>query len=59
MKVITSPNFILPFKNSINLFLGGSIEMGKASEWQKEFIESFKDKNITIFNPRRNDWDST
>lgn len=47
------------------VFLAGSIEMGKATEWQKEVIRcaevaflSFKGR-LSIFNPRRSDWDST
>jgi hypothetical protein len=39
--------------------LAGSIEMGKAIEWQKEFIASLSDKNIRFLNPRRDDWDSS
>lgn len=46
-----------------SIFLGGSIEMGKARDWQKEFIDKL-DKvdgmyDYTVLNPRRSDWDST
>lgn len=55
---ITEPN---------RLFLAGSIEMGKAAKWQREFVDMFTAKanrsaDITswaVFNPRRPDWDST
>jgi hypothetical protein len=41
------------------IFLAGSIEMGKAEDWQTELINKLKDKDIIIFNPRRADWDPT
>lgn len=33
--------------------------MGAATDWQKEFIEAFKDEDVYLFNPRRPDWDSS
>lgn len=45
---------------SIKIFLAGSIEMGKAEDWQAVIPELFKDRNdLTFFNPRRDDWDSS
>ena len=41
------------------LFLAGSIEMGKAKDWQAEAIDFFANDQGTILNPRRRDWDST
>ena len=41
------------------IFLGGSIEMGKAIDWQRELIERLRDEPITFLNPRRSDWDSS
>ncbi len=41
------------------LFLAGSIDMGKAVDWQKAVTEAFKDVPVTILNPRRDDWDSS
>jgi len=41
------------------IFLAGSIEMGKAENWQEELISHLKDRNLTIYNPRRLDWDSS
>ena len=38
------------------LFLAGSIENGKATDWQQEVIKSFKDYDISIYNPRRSKW---
>jgi hypothetical protein len=56
---IQSPNEVVIDVEYINIFLGGSIEMGKAEEWQKNVIEKLSDKPIRFLNPRRDDWDST
>jgi hypothetical protein len=42
-----------------SIFLAGSIEMGKATDWQTDFTNSVSHLPITIFNPRRDDWDSS
>ena len=39
------------------VFLAGSIEMGKAENWQQKLASALD--NITILNPRRDDWDSS
>lgn len=42
------------------VFLAGSIEMGKAENWQKNLIHEFRDdEDVTFLNPRRDDWDSS
>ena len=42
------------------VFLAGSIEMGAAEDWQKIVERVFKHKDdLVIFNPRRDDWDSS
>ena len=46
------------FKYS-SLFLAGSIEMGKAENWQSKVEEYFRNYQINIFNPRRDDWDNS
>lgn len=38
------------------LFLAGSIENGKATDWQQQVIEAFKDYSMSIYNPRRDKW---
>lgn len=40
-------------------FLAGSIEMGKAIDWQTELGNWLVDKEYNVFNPRREDWDSS
>ena len=41
-----------------SIFLAGSIEMGTAENWQHKIEEALKDLEVTIYNPRRDDWDS-
>lgn len=61
-KTIKPPNPIsLNKDNSTTIFLAGSIEMGKAIEWQKE-VENYLQDNpgySTTFNPKRDEWDSS
>lgn len=45
------------FKTSI--FLAGSIEMGVAENWQSLLEKKLSEHRVTIFNPRRDDWDSS
>jgi hypothetical protein len=47
-----------PFRK-VSIFLAGSIEMGVAEDWQSKIEEELKDYNITIYNPRRDSWDSS
>lgn len=42
-----------------SLFLTGSIEMGKAIDWQAETVERLRNKDIIILNPRRLQWDAS
>jgi hypothetical protein len=56
---IQAPNEIPNVKTNTKIFLGGSIEMGKAIDWQKDLIERLRDEPITFLNPRRSDWDSS
>lgn len=57
MKEIQAPNSIKGTTNRV--FLAGSIEMGKAIDWQTQIVEKCKDLDVTFFNPRRDDWDSS
>jgi Nucleoside 2-deoxyribosyltransferase like len=40
-------------------FLAGSIEMGKAENWQREIANFLNYYDFGVFNPRRKDWDSS
>lgn len=63
MKVILTPenfnrNKILRLpQEAPKVFLGGSIEMGKADNWQQKATDILDE--CVIFNPRRVDWDSS
>lgn len=61
MLEIQPPMYItLPDQNKVTIFLGGSIEMGKAEPWQQRLVDTFKENdNVVFFNPRRDDWDSS
>ncbi len=58
--VLTPPssNFNVP-KGYKKIFLAGSIEMGKAEDWQQKVITAVSDFEKVIYNPRRENWDST
>lgn len=50
------------YKGHRSVFLAGSIDMGKAEDWQTRLTNELVDsgiKNIAVFNPRRDDWDSS
>jgi hypothetical protein len=46
-------------KYGLSVFLAGSIEMGRAENWQLKIEKILSRFPITIFNPRRDDWDSS
>jgi hypothetical protein len=48
-----------PLKNTIKVFLAGSIEMGAAEDWQMKIEKFLENEKVTIYNPRRDDWDSS
>jgi hypothetical protein len=43
----------------LTVFLAGSIEQGRAVNWQQKIIDEFRDDDITFLNPRRDDWDAS
>lgn len=64
MIVYTPPSNIAQRNfNDISVFLAGSIDMGQAINWQEDLITKLKAipelNSVNIFNPRREDWDST
>lgn len=58
MEIIKPPTGIARAKRP-RLFLAGSIEMGKAQNWQVILEEALSDLSGTIYNPRRDDWDAS
>ena len=41
------------------VFLAGSIEMGRAEDWQTEITRALDDLDVLVLNPRRDEWDSS
>ncbi len=61
MKTYTPPQNINELKTikNIKIFLGGSIEQGKAEQWQqkaRKLIAKYEKNNTIVFNPRRDDY---
>lgn len=57
MKIIKPLDWIPLGKKSV--FLSGSIEMGAAEDWQSKVERLLEDTDWIVFNPRRDDWDSS
>lgn len=57
--IITAPEPLVYSWIHKSIFLAGSIEMGKAEDWQKAAIKLLDVNDNVIFNPRRPDWDSS
>jgi Nucleoside 2-deoxyribosyltransferase like len=54
--LVTSPQ-PLPIDNRRpRVFLGGSIDMGGAPDWQAAMTAALSDMDVVILNPRRPDW---
>jgi hypothetical protein len=47
----------MPEYRKYSVFLAGSIEMGKAIQWQQRMVDYLEDYPITVCNPRRGNWD--
>jgi len=58
MREIKPPS-ILREDDDLIVFLAGSIEQGKPMDWQQKIVDEFRDDDVTFFNPRRDDWDSS
>jgi len=58
MKIITAPNKILKSLKP-TIFLAGSIEMGKAEDWQTKITKLLEEYQGTLLNPHRDHWDSS
>ena len=60
MRVYKAPEHYELDENDFSIFLGGSIEMGKAEDWQTRLTNLLASyNNVVILNPRRDDWDSS
>ncbi len=61
MQTIYPPNAL--HLSDTNIFLAGTIDMGNSEDWQQKVIDTFFEKmlnaNLSIFNPRRKEWDDS
>jgi hypothetical protein len=61
--VIRAPEYIGLNPRKISIFLGGSIDLGLARDWQTELIETLNSSpfasKLEIINPRRAEWDAS
>jgi len=58
MRTIFAPEELKVNTDEKTIFLAGSIEMGKAEDWQAELAEKLKSySDLVLFNPRRKDFD--
>jgi Nucleoside 2-deoxyribosyltransferase like len=65
-RIKNTPQIIKPTESarpnwSCTIFLAGSIEMGSADckDWQTEVANSLDGLGVTLYNPRRDSWDSS
>jgi hypothetical protein len=54
--VVKSPAELPKKEKKLKIFLGGSIDMGNAENWQAKVEQKLSDKKVVLFNPRRDDW---
>jgi hypothetical protein len=55
----TTPATWPSYDNPASIFLAGSIEMGKAIQWQEHLTNELQDLEVTVCNPRRGQWSTS
>lgn len=58
-RVIKPPSPISLNDDEQSVFLAGSIEMGRAENWQAVVERSLADLPVAVLNPRRDEWDAS
>lgn len=58
-RILKPPTPLTLAANERSVFLAGSIEMGRAEDWQMTVERALADLPVTILNPRRDEWDAT
>lgn len=58
MKEVKAPKSY-EINKELVVFTAGSIEMGKAENWQTRLKKMLRGKEVLLLNPRRDDWDSS
>ena len=60
MQEVKAPDHVLWCSDpGIKIFLAGSIEMGTAELWHDKVVKALTNIQGVIYNPRRDDWDSS
>lgn len=60
MKLFTAPEKVPDRRGDVpEIFLAGSIEQGRAKDWQAEVLQALAQHDVNVFNPRRENWDAT
>lgn len=59
MRAYTAPEAIPFDETGVSVFLAGSIEQGKAEDWQQQVIDALADLDGVVYNPRRKEWDAS
>ncbi len=57
--IIKSPFKFANAKKLPQIFLAGSIDMGAAVDWQSQIETLLAPYDVVIYNPRRDDWDTS
>jgi len=57
--VVRPPSPIDRAPGTLSVFLAGSIEQGTAVDWQSELAGSLAGCAVTLWNPRRREWDAS
>lgn len=58
--IYQAPEFISITPGNKSIFLAGTIDMGNSENWQQKVIDTYGHwGNVDIYNPRRDDWDSS
>ena len=57
--IIKPPQALSSIPKKPGIFLAGSIEMGKAEDWQSYVGNKMESYDIVVWNPRRVSWDSS
>lgn len=47
------------YNNDFKIFLAGTIDQGNSFDWQSKLVSEINQYDITIFNPRRKEWDDS
>jgi len=60
MKVFYPPYAVKSVdKTAFSIFLAGTIDLGNSENWQEKVCKLLNNHNVTVYNPRRHDWDNS